>query len=389
MNILYGFSGCSEKKYIELFKKTNIMIAQQAQKYHSLLIEGLYENGMDITCISGLPINRNLTKKYYIRGQKEIVNNVKYHYFGTVNISFIRQIIIFIKAFFYILYHDKFDVVICDILNISIASGMLLGVRIRRYPIIGIVTDVPGYFSSTGKLNIMEFFNSTILKYFNGYVFLTEAMNEVVNKRNRPYIVQEGYVDWKMKNYENLLSKKTFPKILLFAGTLDYIFGIEVLTEAFINVDASDWELHIYGDGEYANKLRIICSNNNKIKYFGYRLNREIIDAEIRASLLVNPRPTNKEYVKYSFPSKNMEYMVSGTPLLTTLLPGMPLEYKKYVYLFDDESIEGMTETLKILFVKKPEELHDLGKKAKKYVLEEKNNVKQAGKVIQLFKMII
>lgn len=41
--------------------------------------------------------------------------------------------------------------------------------------------------------------------------------------------------------------------------------------------------------------------------------------------------------------------MVSGTPVLTTPLPGMPEEYDQYVYLFDDESTEGMHQTLKLL----------------------------------------
>ena len=52
---------------------------------------------------------------------------------------------------------------------------------------------------------------------------------------------------------------------------------------------------------------------------------------ELKATLLVNPRPTTEEFTIYSFPSKNMEYMASGTPLLTTKLPGMPEEYHQYV----------------------------------------------------------
>ena len=34
--------------------------------------------------------------------------------------------------------------------------------------------------------------------------------------------------------------------------------------------------------------------------------------------------------------------MVSGTPLLTTKLPGMPMEYWEYVYLFDNEKLEDL-----------------------------------------------
>ena len=37
----------------------------------------------------------------------------------------------------------------------------------------------------------------------------------------------------------------------------------------------------------------------------------KIVKEEKKSTLLVNPRFTNEEYTKYSFPSKNMEYMAS------------------------------------------------------------------------------
>ena len=71
------------------------------------------------------------------------------------------------------------------------------------------------------------------------------------------------------------------------------------------------------------------------------------------ATLLINPRFSNEEYTKYSFPSKNMEYMASGTPILTTKLPGMPKEYYEYIYLFEEESIEGMKNKMSMKAIEK------------------------------------
>lgn len=61
-----------------------------------------------------------------------------------------------------------------------------------------------------------------------------------------------------------------------------------------------------------------------------------------KATLLINPRPSNEEFTKYSFPSKNLEYMASGTPLLATDLPGIPAEYKRYEYIIENENIDGI-----------------------------------------------
>jgi hypothetical protein len=77
-----------------------------------------------------------------------------------------------------------------------------------------------------------------------------------------------------------------------------------------------------------------------------------------------------------------MEYMVSGTPMLTNMLPGMPEEYWEYVYLNKEESVMGMTDAMNTILSKTAEELHNFGKTAQKFVLKEKNNKKQAARVL-------
>ena len=113
-------------------------------------------------------------------------------------------------------------------------------------------------------------------------------------------------------------------------------------------------------------------------------LNTEIVAREQEATLLVNPRPTDEEYVKYSFPSKTMEYMASGTPVLTTVLPGMPKEYHPYVYLLEDETAGGITKMLKEVLSNSDEELFRKGTEARRFVLEQKNNVIQARKILEM-----
>jgi len=51
--------------------------------------------------------------------------------------------------------------------------------------------------------------------------------------------------------------------------------------------------------------------------------------------------------VRYSFPSKLIEYMASATPVLTTRLPGIPPEYEPYVYWIEDDSVEGIEHSLR------------------------------------------
>ena len=112
------------------------------------------------------------------------------------------------------------------------------------------------------------------------------------------------------------------------------------------------------------------------------------MEKQLQAWALVNPRISNAEYVKYSFPSKTLECMASGTPLLTTRLAGMPKDYYPYVYLFEDETQEGFVKSLRKVFALSAEELHEFGVAAKAFAIEQKNNISQAQKFYDFLKTI-
>ena len=171
---------------------------------------------------------------------------------------------------------------------------------------------------------------------------------------------------------------------MIYAGGLYERYGLKLLVDGFIQADVENTELWLYGNGPFVESLNTYCENHPNIKYKGIRPNNEVVEAELKATLLVNPRPTQEEFTKYSFPSKNMEYMVSGTPVLTTILPGMPKEYYPYVYLFDKgETTEGYAEVLRNVLTLPNEELHEKGMKARTWVLENKNNIKQAKRIAE------
>ena len=84
----------------------------------------------------------------------------------------------------------------------------------------------------------------------------------------------------------------------------------------------------------------------------------------------------------------NLEYMSSGTPVLTSKLPGMPKEYHKYVFLFEEETIEGYSKTLAEVLDYPTEVLIKKGQDAKEFVLSKKNNKIQTKKILELSQRI-
>ena len=181
---------------------------------------------------------------------------------------------------------------------------------------------------------------------YDSYILLTHQMNPIVNPKNKPYLIMEGLVDINMNGSTNDLSLKKEENILIYAGGLFKKYGVENLILSFMQLKNQALRLHLYGNGDMIADINLYAAKDNRISYKGVVPNAIVVQDQLTATLLINPRPTSEEFTKYSFPSKNMEYMVSGTPMVTTILPGMPLEYHEFVYLFLNETVEGMTETL-------------------------------------------
>lgn len=170
-------------------------------------------------------------------------------------------------------------------------------------------------------------------------------------------------------------------------GGLHCKYGIKDLVDGF-NMLQNDIELHLYGQGDAVEYIKKIAEKNNKIKYMGFKLNSEIIVAEKKAVLLINPRPTTEEFTLYSFPSKTIEYMLTGTPILMTKLPGMPKEYYDFVYFIDEESSTGIKESIERVIKNSKEELVEKGKQAKEFIIKNKNNEVQGRRIYEFIKSI-
>lgn len=362
----------------------------QNQKFHHLLLKGLlsvFDGSIDVVS-KAIP-----SKSLFVKKVVENEDGITYYHPSFVRIPILGQLLeyfccrLIIKR---IIQDDS--IIICNVLD-EFLSFAALDVAKRKGAIIcGIVTDVPGYTSgAAGKTKGLKGFflkkllNRTIAstKQYNAYLLLAEAMNEIVNPHHMPHIVIEGFSDYKMKDVPNFLNKKTVPKIMMYAGGIHKEYGINTLVEAFLSIDSSDWQLVIYGMGNYRDELFNICKEHHNIIFRGLVSNEIIIQEQLKATLLVNPRPTKEVFVKYSFPSKTLECMASGTPLVTTCIPSMPIEYKPYVYFFEEESTDGFVKTLSYLMSLPSEVLHEKGILAKEFILNNRNNIKQAEKLLQ------
>ena len=385
LEILYVASIVRNDFFQQLFLESNKKIGNVGQKYHQLFCQGLSQNlNKKITVISQPPSTKNSFRI------NETDNFIKYKYTPIINIPLIKQLIVFIFTFAYTLNwiiknRTKNRTIICSATRLyNSIPAFLLG-KIFRLKLTLIVCDIPHmtfYQQTTKRLSSKEkcsiFLSELFIYSFDLYILMTKEMNNIVNKRNKPSIIVEGFCDYNMKDIPNVLQNKNSKKIVLYAGGLFKKYGIDLLIQAFASLQIKNTELWLFGEGDIDKQLY----NYDNVVFWGQKINSEVVKAEIEATVLVNPRLSNEEYTKYSFPSKTLEYMSTGTFTITTRLAGIPDEYFKYCGVFETENKEGFAKILKLYLSLDSSELHAKGLKAKDFVITDKNNISQSKKVI-------
>ncbi|MDQ0883017.1 glycosyltransferase [Peribacillus sp. V2I11] len=254
-----------------------------------------------------------------------------------------------------------------------------------------IVPDLPQYmnlsskrnklYDSLKKLEIKQI--SKDMNYIDSYVLLTKYMRDALNLNiSKPTVVIEGIATDVFKHVESI-SKEKGIKTVLYSGGLAKKYGIIELLNAFGRLSNENYRLIICGSGEAEYDVIEAGKKDSRIIFKGLLPREEVLKLQKSSTILVNPRPNNEEYTKYSFPSKIMEYLSSGVPMVGYKLDGMPSEYSDYFFPIKVDD-DGFYKTLNEVLSKSKDELDKKGFRAKEFVLTYKNQREQAAKIIQM-----
>lgn len=223
-----------------------------------------------------------------------------------------------------------------------------------------------------------------LLQSFDYNVVLAEPMIEQLHIADKPYAVVEGI--YNNKNVTSESVEKLSCKTVLYTGGIQTRYGVFDLIEAFHRIQNKDYRLILCGPCLEMGKLECYLSLDSRIEYRGVIPTEEVRSLQKQVTLLVNPRHSTEDFTKYSFPSKTLEYMASGTPVLMSPLPSMPEEYKQHLYLFKDESIDGIKHMLEEVLNYKSSELTFKGNSGRNFILHHKDSLKQIRKIVELIK---
>ena len=185
-----------------------------------------------------------------------------------------------------------------------------------------------------------------LMQKVDSFVLLTGQMKEALPVGDKPYRVIEGIIT-RQELHKSAVSKESDGLIrVVYTGKLNACFGVRRLIDAFCMLPDPNYRLILCGRGDCENYIKEKSAADSRILYQG-QVTADVAGEWIRrADVLVNPRPNDGEYTKYSFPSKNIEYLLSGNPVVGYMLSGMPEDYRRFMHIVADDRTESLRDAI-------------------------------------------
>ena len=389
---------CSASKYNWVTEIRTAPSLDPAQRMFRAITEGLTENGCNVTCISALPMGTSNTDETHMTFSRseERENGIRFIYpaFRVGKIRRLLDLHINTKAEvreWIRITEGKKRFIICDTLLAMCTGGVRKLAQQHRVKVFSYVTDYPSMATSIKckKVSLPRKFLQRAydryadgdLKKYDGYILVAEALKDLIGFRDKPYIVIEDVIAVP-KTEEYVPKEDDAPFTIVYGGALCERFGVNKLADAATKIREKNMILCFYGSGESVSYLNKLNHEDSRIKYCGQVSFEQLQRIQQAADLLVNPRPSNESFSAYSFPSKTLSYMLSGTPVLTTRIPGIPNSYQPYLLWFDEEDTNSMAKRIESIMNTPPAQLKEIGKRAYTYARDEKNSLAQSARLL-------
>ncbi len=373
-----------EKEIISASKKG---VSNAGNSFQWNMIKGITDcSDESVTVINALPVGtwpRNYRRLLLGSGNWEY-GGVAGHEVGCVNLPVIKQIQRMLKIRALLRKHDAEENILIFTAYLP-ALWAVNGIE-KNKQVTAVITDIPEFYD----MHAVSRFRSLLRKLHcrlvyrfmvrvDRFVLLTEQMKEPLRVGDRPYMVMEG-ICGDMDNNESAAEGETFS--LLYTGRLNRRYGLGLLLEAMRQLEDPDIELWLCGSGEMEQEIRQYAKHDPRVRFFGFMPHEETLRMQKRASVLVNPRTSEGEYTKYSFPSKTMEYMAAGRPVMMFRLAGVPSEYDEFLTYIPEESAAAISDTIHRLKSMSAAELTRIGEKGRSFVLTYKSRQNQMRRVM-------
>lgn len=222
-----------------------------------------------------------------------------------------------------------------------------------------------------------------LMKSVDKYVLYSKHMADFLKLKDGCWTVMEGSIN-ENDVIDEIVEKDKDIISVMYSGVCDLRYGIPELLDAFELIKEPNYELWITGSGNAVNLIKERAEKDSRIKFYGFLPSRkDLLLKQKQATMMINTRKPNEKASAYCFPSKLFEYMISGNPVLSFDIPGIPEEYFNYLVKMEEVSPSCIAESIKKVADMPFDERNALGINSKKFVVENKNKNAQAKKILE------
>ncbi len=366
------------------------------------LVRGFAENDCDFSVINIPRIRRypDYPAIFCRRKQTKWNEKVNMTHVGFINLmglNLITQTVAVYRELKKQVKAAKGEPIVVFTFNSYLHTGLaMLSVRKKfsNVSLCNIIGDLHGSFGVAhaqsglrGKIiTVIENKQDELAKKYDSFVFLTKYMAQALGVEKKPYIVMEGL--YPAREDAGQLPEGE-EKTVFYAGSLCKEYGIEHLLRAFSSIQDPDYRLRIAGGGGEEEMVRQYAKKDPRIAFLGFITPAEVKENQQKATVLINARLPDQEFVKYSFASKTMECLASGRPYIAHRLPCDPPEYENYIQYVDGQDDEALGNKIMEICSLPSKERNAIGQKAKEFILKEKNPKTMCQKIIDMAKFVI
>jgi glycosyltransferase involved in cell wall biosynthesis len=389
--VLLGFT-IDDQKIVEIAQQSTVM-PTQTHRFAWNLVGALESTGITVSLLSALPVpNYPEYRGIIIRPSTVAQNGVQGITLGFLNVFILKHATRFAsctRAGLRFIRSRQPDVVIVHGVHTPFLVFARLLKRFLKLRICLVMTDPPGVVRAVdGTLSrMLKRLDRKLLKVlasgFDGVICLTPAL-AIDFASEVPRLVLEGFVNRELSLLRTEPSDVTDSFQIAYAGGIYAEYGVENLVRSFQSITDPRARLRLYGKGPLDAWVLNQCEVDKRISHSGLVAHGDLMPQLRQASVLVNPRPAAQDFVQYSFPSKLLEYMALGVPVVTTRLAGLPADYLPYVQVTEDDSVDALTQAIETVRSHYPSAV-ERASRGQEYVVEEKSVSAQGRRISAFF----
>lgn len=328
------------------------MPAIQTHKFAKSIIRSLLSADYAVLLASACPIQSYpIGRKIFFGIRRIKIFEAAGYLVPFINIPVLKHVTRFIFAGIILIgyvfrYRPKYILihgVHSPFLLIGAVSG-LFGLKV--VPIVtdpaGVILPSDGLFLSLLKI-LDRIFVRFLLRRFDGVISLSRNIN--INYG----LTQDSLVIPGIASSDAVINKSDLPVsnrddifTITYAGGLSKAYGVVMLVEAVLSISEIPLRLKIYGAGDQVDYLKSISHDDHRIYYGGFLDSDRLREEYIKTDIFINPRPSTDFFSMNSFPSKLLEYLLVGKPVVTTKIASIPEVLDDCFYYIHTESIEGI-----------------------------------------------